>query len=204
MPRWCSNALMASFFSSTRSARYGSAVVFLSFLLTSLLCNTLFAADLPPPAGTSDTLQTPAPRFNTAPLLSQPGSSVLPVDTAFTFSVLAEAGQSKDGQNSPPPNIVLMWEIQPGYYLYQKSLAVETADGSPVVLAEFPPAATVTDEFFGTTAVYFDKLLVNLPLTAEQTKPGAVLEFLLTYQGCADQLYCYPPQQKVISLVLPE
>lgn len=204
MPRWCLNASMASAAAGSnepankRAARRFCATVFtvlLNLLLAPAFCTLVFAADLLP-AGRSD---APVSGFGASPLFPQAGSSVLPVDSAFAFSALVEAGQNAGDQH-----LVLMWEIQPGYYLYQKSLAAETVAGTPVTLPDLPAATTVTDEFFGTTAVYFDKLLVTIALTAEQAKPGAVLELLLTYQGCADQLYCYPPQQKNISIALPE
>jgi thiol:disulfide interchange protein len=130
--------------------------------------------------------------LNPNPIL-QTNSKVLPVDAAFALTTFVEADTS----------IVLRWEMPPAYYLYQKSLVVETADGKPIKF-ELPEAKTITDEFFGEVAVYYDSLLLRLPFSALNAKPGTTVELLLTYQGCAEALYCYPPAQKALTLTLPE
>jgi hypothetical protein len=164
------------------------------------------AADLPQPLSDSspaaDSLpanSSPAnsPPANNSPLNRSPvlqtNSKVLPVDSAFALQSFIEAGTS----------IVLRWEMPEGYYLYRKSLSVEKPDGTSISL-ELPEAETFTDEFFGEVAIYRTNLLVRLPFTALDAKPGNTIDLLLTYQGCAEALYCYPPEQKALSLNLPE
>lgn len=148
------------------------------------------AADLPQTF--SDPVPGAANPSNQNPIL-QTNSKVLPVDAAFALQSFIEADTS----------IVLRWEMPEGYYLYRKSLAVEKADGTPISL-DLPEAEMFTDEFFGEVAIYRNSLLVRLPFTTLGAKPGAAIELLLSYQGCAEALYCYPPEQKALTLNLPE
>jgi thiol:disulfide interchange protein len=154
------------------------------------------AADLPRPLSDSLPVEDSSPvadsPLNRSPAL-QTNSKVLPVDSAFALQSFIEAGTS----------IVLRWEMPEGYYLYRKSLVVEKADGTSVSL-ELPAAETFTDEFFGEVAIYRDNLLIRLPFAAVDAKPGATIDLLLSYQGCAEALYCYPPEQKALTLNLPE
>ena len=52
------------------------------------------------------------------------------------------------------------------------------------------------------TTPYFDKLLITVPPGALNTT-GKQVHLQLGYQGCAKDLYCYPPQLKQIELNLP-
>lgn len=157
-----------------------------------LACNTLpgFAAEATPLA---------SPALNTTPLLSQspalasPGS-ILPVDQAFVLNAFVEADR----------DIVLVWDIHSGYYLYRKSLSVVTAAGAPLTNLELPAAEEITDEFFGAVAIYRERLLVKIPLGLLDLQPGRSVELQLEYQGCAEDLYCYPPVQKIVTLALPD
>jgi thiol:disulfide interchange protein DsbD len=84
-------------------------------------------------------------------------SSVLPVEEAFAFSTFIEA----------PDTVVLLWEIQDGYYLYRDSISATygqqhvTAD-----IGELPAGESHTDEFFGETEIYRDRLIHRFPLSA--------------------------------------
>jgi thiol:disulfide interchange protein DsbD len=119
---------------------------------------------------------------------------VLPVDEAFALTALIEADDS----------IVLLWDIRDAYYLYQSSLLITSADGTVLTGLILPEAEQITDEFFGATAIYRDRLLVEIPLQRIGLDPGESVELLLSYQGCAEKLYCYPPVQKAVTLTLPE
>ncbi|MES2625494.1 MAG: protein-disulfide reductase DsbD N-terminal domain-containing protein [Pseudomonadota bacterium] len=154
----------------------------------------LLAADLP--TTYSDTAPAAESALKQGSLL-QTNSTVLPVDVAFALTSFIEAAT---GANI---NIVLRWEMPPGYYLYQKSLVVEDANGK-VISLELPDAKKITDEYFGEVAVYYSDLLLRLPLKLLDSKPGTTINLLLTYQGCAEALYCYPPEQKALTLELPE
>jgi thiol:disulfide interchange protein DsbD len=135
---------------------------------------------------------TPAP----APLV--PG--ILPAAQAFALSAFVEA----DGY------LTLLWEMPDGYYLYRKSLHLELPDGTPLDRFEVPDGTVLEDEYFGKTEVYFSRLLLRLPLNTvpesafTATADGArQLDLLAFYQGCAQDKYCYPPQQTPLTVALP-
>lgn len=157
-------------------------------------CHLVLAADLP--TAYADSVPGADNALSQKPLL-QTNNKVLPVDAAFALTTFIEADSGKGG-----PSIVLRWEMPPAHYLYQKSLVVTHANGTPISL-ELPEAKKITDEFFGEVAVYYTNVLVRLPFAALNAKPGTTVELLLTYQGCAEALYCYPPEQKALKLNIP-
>jgi thiol:disulfide interchange protein DsbD len=157
-------------------------------------CHLSSAADLP--TAYADSVPGADNALSQKPVL-QTNNKVLPVDVAFALTTFIEADSGKNGQS-----IVLRWEMPPAHYLYQKSLVVTHADGTPINL-ELPEAIKITDEFFGEVAVYYTNVLVRLPFAALNAKPGTTVDFLLTYQGCAEALYCYPPEQKALKLNIP-
>jgi thiol:disulfide interchange protein DsbD len=112
----------------------------------------------------------------------------LPVDQAFQFSALQDDGQ-----------LLLRWQIAPGYYLYRSRLgfnsAAATSAGQLVALeAELPPGIDKVDEYFGEVQVYYQILELTLPLVG---KPARID---VQYQGCADAGLCYPPKQQSVAL----
>ena len=119
-------------------------------------------------------------------------TTVLPVDEAFRLDVFLEAGGK----------VMFKWEMPQGYYLYRNSIKAENTDGGAIALAALPAGTPHEDEFLGASQVYFDRLLVPVPVD-ELAPRGKHLEFTLGYQGCAENLYCYPPQRRHISLDLP-
>jgi thiol:disulfide interchange protein DsbD len=157
-------------------------VITRSFLLYLTLAATVAGgADLP----TTSTLNTTATLNNS--------SEVVPADIAFTLNAFVEA----DG------NIALVWEFPQRYYLYRKSLTAQKADGTSLNL-ELPDGALVSDEFFGESEVYFERLLARIPAATLNAADGSTLELQLGYQGCVQDTLCYPPQVKVVILQLPE
>jgi thiol:disulfide interchange protein len=170
----------------------------LSALLASALCTGLATGSTALFA--QQTLQT-APARGTASLVSgNLQTKVLPVETAFELQVfLADANA-----------IVVQWQIAKGHYLYQKSINIVRADGVILEALALPPGTTITDEYFGEVEVYFDKLSFSVLTAAlmQESSDAAEprlpqLDFTLSYQGCAEDLYCYPPQEKTIRLALP-
>lgn len=105
----------------------------------------------------------------------------LPPDQAFQLSAV------DDGER-----VLLRWDIADGYYLYHKRLEFETAEG---VLLEppLPDGVTITDEYFGESAVSYDQLDVSVA-------PGDTPHLTLTWQGCADNGLCYAPQKADLRL----
>ena len=152
------------------------------------------------PHSTSAPLSTSNPLTPSSPLDSAPGTlprasggGALPADEAFALNTVVEA----DG------DIVIVWEMPPSYYLYRKSLALAHAERDLLPALELPDGAHVTDEFFGESEVYFERLLARLPAGALDAAPGTTLELQLSYQGCREDVYCYPPQHTLVSITLP-
>lgn len=105
----------------------------------------------------------------------------LPVNQAFVLTHDRQA----DGQ------MRLFFQIQPGYYLYQKRLKF---DGLPAEQhPQLPAALNHHDEFFGDSAVYRDQLELLLPADAQG-------QLRLGWQGCADAGLCHPPQTTLVDL----
>ncbi|EGT5737721.1 protein-disulfide reductase DsbD, partial [Cronobacter dublinensis subsp. dublinensis] len=114
----------------------------------------------------------------------QNASQFVPADQAFAF----DFQQQKDA-------LTLNWQIKPGYYLYRQQIRVTPANArvaSPVL----PAGEWHEDEFFGKSEIYRDMLRV--PVTVEQASTGATLT--VTYQGCADAGFCYPPETRSVPL----
>jgi thioredoxin:protein disulfide reductase len=120
-----------------------------------------------------------------AGLFDAPGrSNFIPADQAFAFDFQ---------QNAHDLN--LSWQIKDGYYLYRKQIAITPAQASvgPLTL---PNGEWHEDEFFGKSEIYRHQL--TLPVTISQASKGAALT--VTWQGCAEAGFCYPPETKVVPL----
>ncbi|HDU5575685.1 protein-disulfide reductase DsbD [Klebsiella aerogenes] len=120
-----------------------------------------------------------------AGLFDAPGrSSFVPADRAFAFDFQ---------QNQHDLN--LSWRIKDGYYLYRKQVTLTTKDAA-IVEPSLPPGEWHEDEFYGKSEIYRQRL--TLPITLTQAGKAATLT--VTYQGCADAGFCYPPETKVVPL----
>ncbi|MGT8859142.1 protein-disulfide reductase DsbD [Enterobacter sp. 186315] len=120
-----------------------------------------------------------------AGLFDAPGrSNFIPADQAFVFDFQ---------QNQHDLN--LTWQVKEGYYLYRKQVSVTPAQASVGAL-QLPAGEWHEDEFYGKSEIYRHQL--SVPVTVEQAAKGATLT--VTYQGCADAGFCYPPETKVVPL----
>lgn len=120
-----------------------------------------------------------------AGLFDAPGrSNFVPTDRAFAFDFQ---------QNQHDVN--LTWQVKDGYYLYRKQVQVTPANASIAPL-QIPNGEWHSDEFYGKSEIYRHSLTV--PVTLTQASAGATLT--VTYQGCADAGFCYPPETKTVPL----
>ena len=120
-----------------------------------------------------------------AGLFDAPGrSNFVPADQAFAFDFQ---------QNQHDLN--LTWQVKDGYYLYRKQIRITPAQAE---IAEVTLQAGVwhEDEFYGKSEIYRNTL--TIPVTINQAQSGATLT--VTYQGCADAGFCYPPESKTVPL----
>ncbi|OTA18120.1 protein-disulfide reductase DsbD [Xenorhabdus beddingii] len=128
-------------------------------------------------------------------LFEQSGESLyLPADRAFMFDFQQQGNK-----------LTLNWDIKPGYYLYRKQFSIIPKQAS---LGEMVYAKSVDheDEFFGKSDVYFQSARIDIPILS--ATHDAFLQ--VTYQGCAEAGYCYPPEtldvplQAVVASALPK
>ena len=108
----------------------------------------------------------------------------LPVDEAFVPQVRQVA----------PNRLEAEWRIEPGYYLYREQLGVSFA-GEDLLAADrvsVPGGEKKTDEYFGTSEVYFERLTLVIDLPRDYA--GQTLT--LRYQGCAVDGICYAPVER--------
>ena len=120
-----------------------------------------------------------------AGLFDAPGrSQFVPVDRAFVFDFQ---------QNQHDLN--LSWQVKDGYYLYRKQISI-TSSQANIAEVKLPPGVWHEDEFYGKSEIYRKQL--NIPVTVNQATSGATMT--ITYQGCADAGFCYPPETKTVPL----
>ena len=120
-----------------------------------------------------------------AGLFDAPGrSNFIPADQAFVFDFQ---------QNQHDLN--LTWQVKEGYYLYRKQVSITPAQASVGAL-QLPAGEWHEDEFYGKSEIYRQHL--SVPVTVQQADKGATLT--VTYQGCADAGFCYPPETRVVPL----
>ncbi|HHA1916908.1 TPA: protein-disulfide reductase DsbD [Enterobacter asburiae] len=120
-----------------------------------------------------------------AGLFDAPGrSNFIPADQAFVF----------DFQQNQH-DLSLTWQVKEGYYLYRKQVSITPARANVGAL-QLPAGEWHEDEFYGKSEIYRQRL--SVPITVNQADKGATLT--VTYQGCADAGFCYPPETKVVPL----
>ena len=120
-----------------------------------------------------------------AGLFDAPGrSNFVPADQAFAFDFQ---------QNQHDLN--LTWQVKDGYYLYRKQIRITPAQAE-IAEVTLPAGVWHEDEFYGKSEIYRNTL--TIPVTINQTQSGATLT--VTYQGCADAGFCYPPESKTVPL----
>lgn len=120
-----------------------------------------------------------------AGLFDAPGrSNFIPADQAFVF----------DFQQNQH-DLRLTWQMKEGYYLYRKQVSI-TPTKANVGALQMPAGVWHEDEFYGKSEIYRQRL--SVPVTVNHADKGATLT--VTYQGCADAGFCYPPETKVVPL----
>jgi thiol:disulfide interchange protein DsbD len=113
------------------------------------------------------------------PTLGEP--RFLEPEQAFQLSV-QETGEDKA--------INLQWKIAPGYYLYRDRIGV---NGQGVGTVTRPAGESKEDPNFGVVEVYRTEVGV-------QVDAGAAKRLDVTWQGCAEDGLCYPPEKRAIAL----
>lgn len=100
-------------------------------------------------------------------------------------------------QVTTPDTLTAHWQIAPGYYLYQSHFQFKILSPRQARLAQpmFPPAQALHNAALGDLEVYADEVSISLPLRDPAPQN---ITLLMTYQGCSESGFCYPPvTQKV-------
>jgi thioredoxin:protein disulfide reductase len=123
------------------------------------------------------------------------GGSFLPPSEAFRPSV-----EVIDSQQ-----VLVRFDIQPGYYLYRDKLGVDPTGLVPadvkLTVGTFPASIQKDDPNFGLTDIYTKP--ISLPINIDGGSRPLTTTLSIRYQGCAEQGICYPPEIVLLPISLP-
>ncbi|AIN18488.1 cytochrome C biogenesis transmembrane region family protein [Yersinia rochesterensis] len=111
-------------------------------------------------------------------------SRFIPVDQAFAFDFRQQGDQ-----------LTLSWQVHPDYYLYRQQIKIVPQDATLGVFT-LPEGIAHHDEFYGEVAIFKQQLILTIPIT----QAGEHASVSVTYQGCAEAGFCYPPETRVVPL----
>lgn len=118
------------------------------------------------------------------------GNDYLDPEEAFVESVESPSAE----------RIRVNWTIAPEYYLYQHKFGFDIDGEASLGEPDFPPAESVTDEYFGESQIYREQATIDIPVEGGQA--GDEYTVTLRFQGCADAGLCYPPMEREVPVVL--
>lgn len=105
-------------------------------------------------------------------------------DQAFQFRV----------QRTDEGGLRIGWSIAPGHYLYRDRITAVV--GGRTIAIETEPGEPKDDPNFGPTEVYHAS--ATGIVAPELLSSNGIL--IVTYQGCAENVICYPPVSKAVEL----
>ncbi|WP_227734233.1 protein-disulfide reductase DsbD [Yersinia proxima] len=111
-------------------------------------------------------------------------SRFIPVDQAFAFDFRQQGDQ-----------LTLTWQIHPDYYLYRQQIKI-VPNNATLGAFTLPEGIAHHDEFYGEVAIFKQQLTLKIPIT----QAGEQASVSVTYQGCAEAGFCYPPETRVVPL----
>nr|VFJ63232.1 MAG: Disulphide bond corrector protein DsbC [Candidatus Kentron sp. DK]VFJ64297.1 MAG: Disulphide bond corrector protein DsbC [Candidatus Kentron sp. DK] len=174
-------------------------------VLGALLANVSSATSL------TDAIAAPLARLfaGDAEGISSPGGSFLPPDEAFSLSY---------PEITAVDTLVLRWRIADGYYLYRDQFRFESAGDPVVTLGDARiPRGIIREEAdgSGTVELLSGDTAIILPLTfrhapaaeagdaPDLSRGERILKITVSYQGCAEAGFCYPPISRPVRVALP-
>ncbi|KGP62695.1 thiol:disulfide interchange protein [Legionella norrlandica] len=100
-----------------------------------------------------------------------------------------------------PNTFAIHWDITPNYFLYSDRIKLSTSSDNIVQLGNlrFPTPLTKTNKQGQTFTIYRNQL--TLPVGVLGNAPGETI-VNLRFQGCADDGFCYPPEERKIKLTI--
>lgn len=116
------------------------------------------------------------------------------LDPEIAFRVSADAYSNNQ--------LILNWDIKPGYYLYKDKFKVEPVNADiSLGDAVFPKGKVKNDPAFGHVEVYYGQNSVSIPLVRNDLNQQT-FDLAVAYQGCKEDKVCYPPIKKVLSVAV--
>ena len=113
-------------------------------------------------------------------LLTQ--EKIIPSDQAFKLKVKFEGKEIK-----------FSWDIEENCYLYLDKFSFFSRKVGNYYRPSFPKGKVLEDEYFGEVEVFYTNLVIFIDLKNKNPK-----KLKLTYQGCNETGYCYPPVKKLL------
>jgi thiol:disulfide interchange protein DsbD len=113
----------------------------------------------------------------------------LPVDDAFKVSTKFFGDDT----------VVVTWNIAPGHYLYKdratfKLIAPESASIGKILM---PNGQLQENVVFGKYEAYSNRVTIPIPIIGVD---GKTITLAVSYQGCAEDGYCYPPTTRTFDV----
>ncbi|MEI7456295.1 MAG: protein-disulfide reductase DsbD [Nitrosomonadales bacterium] len=137
------------------------------------------------PLSPADNLLDKLPAFGSKP-------SFLPPDQAFSLELVVLDAHTLQAN----------FKITPGYYLYRDKVSFTVAGESPKIThIALPEGELKHDPNFGETRVFHQPFQAEIELDSTS---ATHLTLNASYQGCSEQGLCYPSQDKVLQIDLPD
>jgi thiol:disulfide interchange protein DsbD len=117
----------------------------------------------------------------------------LPLPASEAFKLSAAYNQ--------PGLLILHWQIAPTYYLYRDKISINLMPGSQIKLGSLalPAGFSKQDTVHGIYQAYAGQLIVPVSLRNEKLSE---LNLAISYQGCSENGFCYPPVNKLLKIDL--
>lgn len=112
-------------------------------------------------------------------------AQVLPPELAFRSSLMS-------GRNG---EIMIRWEMPPGFYLYRNKMKIEGANGMSIRRVTVPSGLRVDDPFLGQVEIYRDS--VTVIVERDRAVAGTLK---VAFQGCEEDRICYPPMTRQFAI----
>lgn len=102
--------------------------------------------------------------------------------------------------------IIVQWQIAEGYYLYKDKFKfsiqndnIGQGDDLTITDVKLPEGKLKNDPDFGSVWVNYHNVDAQLTVQGKDAAVSTV-EMLVNYQGCKEDVLCYPPVSKVLSI----
>lgn len=97
-------------------------------------------------------------------------------------------------------NIHLHWRITPGYHLYRDQFTFQAERHVRLGRPQFEPPHLKNDPVVGSVAWYATDTTVVVPI---ERAPAGDLRLEVSFQGCSEHGFCYPPSNTTAHLKVP-